>query len=104
MLPRVDSQPGSQRVVPDIGSPIGQVFLNPQHTVVEALLPQPKPRFPLEVERCDLLEALDKPNQVCCVVPAEDEGVQVIWHKREGEEPEAKTLSGLPQVLHAAPA
>jgi hypothetical protein len=35
-------------------------------------------------------------------VPAENEGVQVIWHKREGQEPEAEALSGSSQVLYAA--
>jgi hypothetical protein len=90
------------RIRQDVGGDIGQVFLSPQRAVVEALLPQPEPRLPLEVERCDLLEALDKPNQARCVVLAENEGVQVIGHKREGQEPEAKTLSGCSQVLDAA--
>jgi hypothetical protein len=63
------------RIRQDVGGDIGQVFLDPQDAVVEALLPEPKPCIPLEVERCDLLEALDKPNQVCRVVPAEYEGV-----------------------------
>jgi hypothetical protein len=37
-------------------------------------------------------------------VPAENEGVQVIWHEREGQEPEAKTIGSAPKVLHAAAA
>ena len=90
------------RIRQDVGGDVGQISLSPQHSVVEALLPQPEPRLAPEVERCDLLEALDKPDQVCCVVPAENEGVQVIWHKREGQEPEAEALSGSSQVLYAA--
>jgi hypothetical protein len=35
-------------------------------------------------------------------VPAEDEGVQVIRHEREGQEPESKTLGGSFQVAYAA--
>jgi hypothetical protein len=92
----------TDRIRQDVGRDISQVFLGPQHAVVEALLPQPKPRLALEVERCDLLEELDEPDQVRCVVPTENEGVQVIWHKREGQEPEVKTASGSFQVLYAA--
>jgi hypothetical protein len=70
---RTGHQPRPDRIPKDVGGNIAQILFNPKDPVIEALLPELLPSFPLEAKGSHLLEALDEGNKVCFVMPTHDE-------------------------------
>ena len=85
------------RVFEDVISHASRILIRTQNPIEEALLPRFVARDRLEVETCNLLEALNEPQQVRRRFTALQQDMQVVWHEAVGEQRELKLPGAVPE-------